>query len=87
MESELLNNALAFTVKYFHVCRPGHGAPTGDIRKKKFTEYQLDRSQSSYNLDQVDQYVGGGGGGVARWGSEMDISRGEVAEDAMMFGR
>ena len=22
--------------------RPGHGAPTNDIRKKKFTEYQLD---------------------------------------------
>ena len=35
--------------------RPGHGAPTGDIRKKKFTEYQLDRSLSSSNLDQVDQ--------------------------------
>ena len=22
--------------------KPGHGAPTNDIRKKKFTEYQLD---------------------------------------------
>ena len=28
-------------------CRPGHGAPTGDIRKKKFTEYQLDRCSQS----------------------------------------
>ena len=67
--------------------RPGHGAPTGDIRKKKFTEYQLDRSQSSYNLDQLDQYVGGGGlsGGVAKWGSEMDISH--MGDDAMSFGR
>ena len=35
--------------------RPGHGAPTQDIRKKKFTEHQLDRSmrrsQSLFDLD------------------------------------
>ena len=31
--------------------RPGHGAPTGDIRKKKFTEHQLRRSQSMLSLD------------------------------------
>ena len=24
-------------------CRPGHGAPTQDIRKKKFTEHQMDQ--------------------------------------------
>ena len=33
----------------------GHGAPTQDIRKKKFTEHQLDsgmkRSQSMFGLD------------------------------------
>merc|ERR1719322_1509528 len=36
--------------------RPGHGAPTGDIRKKKFTEHQLGRalkrSQSVFSLDE-----------------------------------
>ena len=31
--------------------RPGHGAPTEDIRKKKFTEHQLRRSQSVLGLD------------------------------------
>lgn len=31
--------------------RPGHGAPTEDIRKKKFTEHQLRRSQSVLSLD------------------------------------
>ena len=36
-------------------CRPGHGAPTGDIRKKKFTEYQLDRcSQPEHGLRSRD---------------------------------
>ena len=38
------------------LCRPGHGAPTGDIRKKKFTEHQLGRalkrSQSVFSLDE-----------------------------------
>ena len=40
----------------FMLCRPGHGAPTGDIRKKKFTEHQLGRalkrSQSVFSLDE-----------------------------------
>ena len=40
----------------FMICRPGHGAPTGDIRKKKFTEHQLGRalkrSQSVFSLDE-----------------------------------
>ena len=34
--------------------RPGHGAPTRDIRKKKFTEHQMNsltRSQSLFGLD------------------------------------
>ena len=31
--------------------RPGHGAPTGDVRKKKFTEHQLRRSQSMLSLE------------------------------------
>ena len=68
--------------------RPGHGAPTGDIRKKKFTEYQLDRSLSSSNLDQVDQYLGGGGGqtgGLSRWSSALAVETGP--EDVLSFGR
>ena len=38
---------------YFLTCRPGHGAPTTDIRKKKFTEHQLDNQlhqARNYNL-------------------------------------
>ena len=34
--------------------RPGHGAPTRDIRKKKFTEHQMNsltRSQSLFGLE------------------------------------
>ena len=31
-----------------HIClRPGHGAPTYDVRKKKFTEHQLDHVQQA----------------------------------------
>ena len=36
------------------ILRPGHGAPTQDIRKKKFTEHQMNnltRSQSLFGLD------------------------------------
>ena len=69
------------TSQILNFTRPGNGAPTEDIRKKRFTEYQLDRrvirghwplrlihspmfrSQSSMNLDQLDQYMGGGGAG------------------------
>ena len=66
--------------------RPGHGAPTGDIRKKKFTEYQLDRSLSSCNLDQVDQYLGGGQtANMSRWGSALAID--SSPEDVLSFGR
>lgn len=41
--------------------RPGHGAPTMDIRKKKFTEHQMDtslqRSTSMFSLDQAQDYM------------------------------
>ena len=67
--------------------RPGHGAPTGDIRKKKFTEYQLDRSMSSSNLDQLDQYVKGQTGHISRWGSALALENSPGCEDAMSFGR
>ena len=31
-----------------YIClRPGHGAPTYDVRKKKFTEHQLDHVQQA----------------------------------------
>ena len=39
---------------YITIARPGHGAPTQDIRKKKFTEHQMNnltRSQSLFGLD------------------------------------
>ena len=67
----------------FCVARPGHGAPTGDIRKKKFTEYQLDRSLSSCNLDQVDQYLGGN---MSRWSSALAMDS-SSQEDVLSFGR
>ena len=55
--------------------RPGHGAPTGDIRKKRFTEHQIDigmkRSQSSFSLDEAGGYMGGGS--MARFNSEFDL--------------
>ena len=37
--------------------RPGHGAPTRDIRKKKFTEHQMNsltRSQSLFGLETME---------------------------------
>ena len=41
--------------------RPGHGAPTGDIRKKKFTEHQLGRalrrSQSVFSLEDKEKFI------------------------------
>ena len=42
-------------LKFASLCRPGHGAPTQNIRKKKFTELQLTgslkRSQSMFSLE------------------------------------
>ena len=37
--------------------RPGHGAPTENIRKKKFTEYQLTDSGENRNHQQQQQYT------------------------------
>ena len=42
--------------------RPGHGAPTTDIRKKKFTEHQMNnltRSQSLFGLDSDNLTIAG----------------------------
>ena len=37
--------------------RPGHGAPTNDIRKKKFTEYQLDiANKPDFDGEKEDSY-------------------------------
>ena len=48
-------NTLLFVKTMFFWVRPGHGAPTPDIRKKKFTEHQLGpalrRSQSVLSLE------------------------------------
>ena len=74
------------TVARFCLLRPGHGAPTGDIRKKKFTEYQLDRSLSSSNLNQLDQYVKGQAASLSKWGSALGLENSSGPE-AMSFGR
>ena len=47
-------NDFVFHIFSTNNSRPGHGAPTQDIRKKKFTEHQmnnLSRSQSLFGLD------------------------------------
>ena len=53
--------------------RPGHGAPTIDIRKKKFTEHQLDRrqrkNQDDFNWEGEEQ-VGGQGRDYHRMNEE-----------------
>jgi len=65
--------------------KPGHGAPTGDVRKKKFTEHQIDiglkRSQSSFSLDEAGGYVTGGS--MSRFNSEYDLE----SPDVLSFGR
>lgn len=57
--------------------RPGNGAPTGDVRKKKFTEHQLDlgmrRSQSMFTLDSMDGGLEGGGIAAPRWSDDQEI--------------
>jgi len=72
--------------------RPGHGAPTQDIRKKKFTEHQLDRtinrSQSMFSLDEggvemSDAYGVGGSTQLARCNSDLELDD----RDALCFGR
>ena len=45
--------------------KPGHGAPTNDIRKKKFTEYQFDqlaKQAMDSALEENDRSGGYGGG-------------------------
>ena len=47
--------------------RPGHGAPTENIKKKKFTEYQLekiDKEMHGYNPYGDSEYDFGGGEGA-----------------------
>ena len=49
--------------------RPGHGAPTENIKKKKFTEYQLDRIEKEmpgYNPYGDPEYSGEGEAQLAR---------------------
>ena len=53
--------------------KPGHGAPTNDIRKKKFTEYQFDqlaKQAMDAALDENNRDDLRNGGGI------MDHSRG-----------
>ena len=57
--------------------RPGHGAPTRDIRKKKFTEHQMNsltRSQSLFGLDMTDSEVTAASP-VARYDSQPAIDQ------------
>lgn len=66
--------------------RPGHGAPTGDIRKKKFTEHQLDngtlrRSQSMFSIEDAGFGNAPLGHGT-QYTSDMDLDG-----DVMTFGR
>jgi len=67
--------------------RPGHGAPTQDIRKKRFTEHQLDRglyrSQSMFGLDNEEDYGGPESAPLVRFNSELDLDQ----KDALCFGR
>jgi len=68
--------------------RPGHGAPTGDIRKKKFTEHQLDqglrRSTSMFNLEDATESMSFRPVGPSQvYTSELELNNG----DALSFGR
>ena len=43
-----------------YIClRPGHGAPTYDVRKKKFTEHQLDHVQQAQVHKQQLELISG----------------------------
>ena len=57
--------------------RPGNGAPTGDVRMKKFTEHQLDlglkRSQSMFGLDTEFGGLEGGGVAAPRWSDDLHM--------------
>ena len=60
--------------------RPGHGAPTQDIRKKKFTEHQINkgltRSQSSFSLDDSNDFLSPPNLPVGKFNSELDLQDG-----------
>ena len=78
LEQKCLESMTVFEVNksiLLEISRPGHGAPTQDIRKKKFTEHQIDiglkRSQSSFSLDEAGGYVTGGS--MSRFNSEYDL--------------
>jgi len=68
--------------------KPGHGAPTGDIRKKKFTEHQINKergiqkSHSTFSLDNSADFVPSYPP-PAKYSSELDLQEG----DALAFGR
>eukprot|EP00090_Calanus_glacialis_P013030 TRINITY_DN21643_c0_g1_i1.p1 TRINITY_DN21643_c0_g1~~TRINITY_DN21643_c0_g1_i1.p1 ORF type:complete len:462 (-),score=133.65 TRINITY_DN21643_c0_g1_i1:237-1583(-) len=66
--------------------RPGHGAPTQDIRKKKFTEHQLDsgmkRSQSMFGLDDSEDSLTVNFP-TAKFNDDMELDK----RDALFFGR
>ena len=64
-----------------NICRPGHGAPTGDIRKKKFTEHQINKergiqkSHSTFSLDNSADFVPSYPP-PAKYSSELDLQEG-----------
>ena len=64
-----------------NICRPGHGAPTGDIRKKKFTEHQINKergiqkSHSTFSLDNSADFVPSYAP-PAKYSSELDLQEG-----------
>jgi len=63
--------------------KPGNGAPTEDIRKKKFTEHQINKgmtkSHSTFSLDDA----GAPAPPIARFNSEANLENG----DGLVFGR
>lgn len=67
--------------------RPGHGAPTQDIRKKKFTEHQLDlgmrRSQSMFTLEDSTESFGTPLKHKGIYNSDFELDN----ADALSFGR
>jgi len=66
--------------------RPGHGAPTQDIRKKIFTEHQLDqgmrRAQSMFSLDDSQDSLAVNAP-PAMFNDDMELDN----RDALCFGR
>ena len=62
------------------ISRPGHGAPTQDIRKKKFTEHQINkgiaRSQSTFSLDDSNDFISTPKATMGRFSSETDLQEG-----------